>query len=210
MFLLFAICEARAAPACEQTSGQTWETFEDYHPVTRKSSLLLEGALRTDCGLNGLNPYYQRAQAGFAFQVLRHLQIRPYYSFVAKQAGANRTHSIELEIIANNLTLRRWRMEEENRIEEEFRPSGDTTAYTNKFQFGRNLRAGKMRMEPYAEGYAKYDLRYRGFQYTRLYAGVRKTLTQKLFMELFFVRQFGSHLSPGSSNAIGLTLRASF
>jgi hypothetical protein len=210
LVLLFAARAAHAAPSCEHRGTQTWETFEDNHPLTEKTDLMLAGGLRTGCGFSGISPYYERAQAGFEIQAMRHLQFRPYYMLIVKQPGTQRTHSIALEINANNLALAHWRVTDKNRMEESFQPSGATTRYTNEAQFTRPISWGDARIEPYVKGQAKYDLRYLGWVYTRVYAGINKPLTPKVSLDGYFVRQFGSHLSPGTANAIGLTVHTRF
>jgi hypothetical protein len=201
---------AKAAPSCASDGEETWETFEELHALGEKTDLLMYGALRTDCGFSRIDLYYKRVQAGFSFQPLKHLQIRPYYYLIVKDPSAKRTHAICLELNANDFSLHRWRIEEKNRIEEDFQPSGNTTRFTDQLELGRPVRVGGLRVEPYAKGYAKYDLRYLGWAYTRVYLGAYKQLPHRMTLDGYYVRQFGSHLEPGTTNAIGLTIHARF
>ncbi|MGH9687968.1 MAG: DUF2490 domain-containing protein [Candidatus Acidiferrales bacterium] len=211
LLLVLAAQLAHAAPSCDQSAVQTWETFEDYHALGEKTQLLMEAELRTNCGLNGnIYPYYQRAEAGFTFQPLKHLEIRPYYYLTFKNPGAKRTHAIILQITANNFELHRWIISDENRIEEDFQPVQQTTRYTNQLRLARRLRIDGIRAEPYAKGRVTYDLRFRGLAYSRVYVGVEKPLTPKVSLDGYYVRQFGSKLVPGMVNGIGLTVRTSF
>lgn len=211
LLVFFTACAAYGAPPCSQSGAQAWVTVEDYHPITPKTNFLLEGALRTDdCGAGGFYPYYGRAEAGFSFQPLKHLEVRPYYLMIVKRPGSKRIHGISLELVANNFKLGHWVMEDENRIEEEFVPTGTTTTYTNEIEFIRPLRLGAIRLAPYVEGETKYDLKYMSGKYTRAFIGIRKPLNRKMSLEAYYVRQFGLALEPGYANGIGFTLIAHY
>jgi Protein of unknown function (DUF2490) len=212
VLLLFVLAAhpLHAAPACDQTGVQTWETIEADHALSNKTELFMEGALRTDCGLSDIYPYYQRAEAGFSLQPLAHLQVRPYYFLQINQPGVKRKHVINLEINANDFSLHHWIVADTNRFEEDFQPSGDTTRYTNELQVSRPVRPDGLRLEPYVKGRAKYDLKSLGLVYTRLYVGVKKPLTRKLSLDGYYVRQFGAHLEPGIVNGIGVTVKLQF
>jgi hypothetical protein len=211
LFLLAAACAASATPACQSNGVQTWETFEEHHPLTSTTDLLLSEAPRTaDCGWNGFYPYYNRIQAGFIFQPLAHLEIRTFYMMIINEPGTKRTHIPTLELNATDLKLGRWIVFDGNRMEEDFQPSGNTTRYTNWLQLTRPIYLGHSRFEPYVKGLAKYDLRYLGWAYTRAYAGVNKPLSKKLAIDGYFVRHFGSHLSPGDAYGVGVTFHARF
>ncbi len=208
MLLVLAVRPAHAAPSCQQSGVQTWETIEVSHALSMKTELFMEGALRTNCGLSGINPYYQKAEAGFVLQPRKHLRISSYYFLQINEPGVNRKHVLNLEIGPNNFTLHHWIVEDRNRFEEDFQSSGDTTRYSNELRLARPLRAGGLHLEPYAEGRGKYDLKYLGWVYTRVYVGIKKPLTQKISLDGYYVRQFGAHLNPGIVNGIGLTVRA--
>ena len=214
LLVLLPARTAQAAPACTDSGAETWDTFEDYHALgqEKKTDLLLEGAVRTDCGFSDIQLNYRKAKAGFSFQPLKHLEIRPYYFLVVKEPGTKRTQGLSVEIIADDIPLgRRLLLEEKNRFEEDFRPTGKTTRYANMIQLFRPVRVGDVYLKPYAKGQAKYDLRYLGWVYTQLYFGVQKPLARrKLILDGYYVRQFGSHLSPGSFNGIGMTVRTYF
>lgn len=215
IILFFALAMLAARPAraasCQQSGVQTWETFEDLHPVGESTQLLMEAALRTDCGLDGnTSLYYQRVEGGLVFQPLKHLQIRPYYFLSIKKAGASRSHGINLAFTANNFKFHHWGIRDENRIEEDFLPSEDTTRYTNELEFNRRVRVHGLEMEPYLKGYVKYDLKHMGWAYERVYAGFTKTLKPKLLLDVYYVRHYGTSLDPGDTSAIGLTVRGRF
>lgn len=144
------------------------------------------------------------------FQPLKHLEIRPYYYLTFKNPGSKRTHSINLQVTANNFKLRRWTISDENRVEQDFQPSGPTIRYTNQLRLGRTIRPDGIHLGAYAKGRVTYDLRYRDVAYSRLYAGIEKTLTPKISVDGYYVRQFGTALVPGNVNGIGPTVRTFF
>jgi hypothetical protein len=207
---LLAARPALAAP-CNQTAWQTWDTFMDYHPIGETTDLLMAAGIRTDCGLGGnIDPYFQQVVAGVTLQPFKHLQIFPFYDFVMEQAAASRYHGFNLEFRANNFEFHHWGLNDANRMEEDLQPTGDTTRYTNQLELTRRVRLHATEFETYAKGYAKYDLKYLSWAYERVYVGARKPLTPKLTLDVYYLRQYGTHLVTGNKNAIGLTVRARF
>jgi Protein of unknown function (DUF2490) len=202
LLLLSASRPAKAAPSCSHSGGQTWEYFNATHSLSEHTSLALGGSMRTNCGFGGFNPYNGRGAVGIRWRPLKHLEIYPAYTFLAITPGPAKIHEISLEISAVDLPIGRWAIQENNKIEEDFRPSGSTTRYSNELELSRPMRLGRFRLVPFAAEYLKYDLHRRGWNYTRLMIGASKSLTKKLSLQIYYARTNGSHFSPGITNAL--------
>lgn len=210
LFSLPVALAAQAAPSCAKSGGQTWDTFENSHPLTRRTNLLLEGAVKTDCGVGSPHLYYWRAEGGFGFRPQQHLEIRSFYEFIEHEPGANSSNIIALEAGVVGIRLGNWRLSDRNRFEGDFFPSVTTSRYGNYVELARPMRLRGAEIEPFAEEVIKYDLRFHGWVYTRLQLGVTKSLTKELSVRAYYVRQNGSHLSPGSLNGIGIAVLTYF
>lgn len=206
VLLLAAAAPALAAPACGYRGGQTWETLEENHPLGRASQLYLSGSLRTNCGFGGLHPYNGRGGVGFRWRPAKHLEVFPYYAFLAIAPGPNEIHEIALQIGAVDLPLGILAVQERNTIEEDFRSSGSTTRYTNELEISHPVRWEQVRFEPFAEEAVKYDLHRHGWDYTRLEAGASKEISKKFSLRIYYARQNGSRFSHGIINALGIQM----
>jgi hypothetical protein len=186
------------------------------HALREGTDLLLSGSVRL--GRDASHPVYERLGAGLAFRMSesggrhRYLTLTPHYTYTATQpfAGEDRRENRLTLETTGGVSLGRWTVSDRNDIDRRFIDPKPTTRYRNRVQLERKLRLAHTALRGFASDEISYEWRYNAWTRNRFIIGAGKSLSERVTLDLYYVRQNDGYGHPGDLNAVGFTLRTRF
>jgi len=203
--------QAQAPPRDDQ---QFWHETQFIKPLTERADLMIAGVLRA--GRARQRPVDERIGAGVKFKLNQYLSFTPLYFYVDQQPFAGRRIN-EHRLIADltvKVRLGKFTLTNRNRYEHRIRHrERDFEVYRNRLLIDHPAKLGSFTFKPFVGSEVFYsslrgnDLRRQGWSRARYLGGVNKQFNERLYGELFYVRQQDGFSRPGNVHAIGTLLR---
>jgi Protein of unknown function (DUF2490) len=212
---LLLLLSAVPRPARAQSSGQFprddaqgWMDIEETHDLRGKVQLTLNGGLRWSQDAGHL--VYRRVGGGLALKVNKYLTLSPYYNFYSTDSSRvreARENRIALAATAG-VPVGRWRVRDRNLIERRFLVGGRTWRYRNRLEVERSTHLAHSHLRLFVWDEVFYDSAVSAWARNRAAIGAGKEISQRLSLDLYYLRQNDRFTRPGDLNVIGITIRA--
>ncbi len=203
-------------PPLPRTDNQIWMDVTASHALGRTTDLVLSGGTRL--GQDASHFVYERFGAGLAFKLgeasrwRKYVTVTPFYTYLAAQpfAGEDRRENRVALDTAVALPLGRWTLGTRHDIERRFIDPRDTTRYRTRLQLEREIRVAHTSFRAFTSDEVYYEWRYHAWTRNRFIIGGGKSLSERLALDIYYVRQNDGFSRPGDLNAVGFTLRTRF
>jgi Protein of unknown function (DUF2490) len=198
--------EAQQRPQYPGEDSQIWLEWQGDHPLGSRRSLLIDGGLHGSNGAGHL--IYRRVGAGISFRRWKFLTLAPSYHFYqvdSSPARESRENRLTLAATAA-LPIGRWTLGNRDRIERRFLAGGNSWRFRNRLEVMRGVTWRRAKLEVFARDEVFYETKVHAWTRNRAMLGAEKTLSPRLSLGLYFVRQDDGYVRPGSLNGLGITL----
>ena len=194
------------------TDWQVWPEVDLAIKLNQRVSVLGMGTLHFGKNVSDLNE--EQAGVGFNFILNKYFSFSPDYRYGRGQPpGRNHTHEHRffLDFTARAPLKKGFVVSDRNRFELRRINGIESHRYRNKLQIERPVTVADRKVTPYLAGEAFYDDRYRIWNRTRIYAGVRVPLGQHLTLDPYFLEQFDVRDRPFERrHVIAINLRIDY
>lgn len=216
LLLLVLFCCLGAANAAAQTVAdaddyQSWNDVQATVPVNEKFDLFFSGTLRFGSNVSRLND--ARLAAGVVYKPSRAWSLSPFYWHIRARnsRGVFQTeHRLNLRV-NYRFPFKKFGLSHRSGFEYRIRPGQNSWRYrpsvTVEKELPKKLVSGA---RVFVTEEVFYDSILKKFSRNRFTVGVGKTLTKKLALDVFYMRQSDNNSRPGNLNVIGTTWRLRF
>jgi hypothetical protein len=190
--------------------NQFWGAVQVSAPVRKKVDLVLGGTLRLGDDLSRL--VYERGSAGLLFKLGEHVTLAPIYGYIATQVVPQldvRENRFSLDT-AVSFPLERFTFTDHNILDRRFVGPTHFSRYRNMLQISRVVKLREVTLLLFVADEIAYEWRVDALTRNRFSIGGGKSLSKKVSIDLFYLRQNGAYARPRDINAIGTTLRIRF
>jgi Protein of unknown function (DUF2490) len=215
----FSVAGARAQSS-GSTQGQTLPEIDLYwnlHPAYRLEMVTSRTNDTTDYNSISIGPtlYYSlRPESGLEERTAEKLMGNQIVFGAGYRAVLNTDkpdeNRVELDVTPSYLLPGRVLVDDRNRIDLRSLSTGFSWRYRNRASITRPFKMHRLKLAPYSEVEAYYDIE-SGFWDKITYTfGVTIDLPKNTDVQTYYERQHNIHTSPGDVNAFGITLQKYF
>ncbi|MFN0280153.1 MAG: DUF2490 domain-containing protein [Pyrinomonadaceae bacterium] len=183
---------------------QSWNEIQLTVPMGKRVDFLTKLTMRIGKDVTRLNS--GRIAIGYVWKPIKQVSVSPLYTFV------NGRNSAGLFTIENRLSIagayrfpvRRFGLTHRSTIERRFRVPVNSWRYRAQFMIDKDI---SEKVIPKAKFFLSNEVFYhsitRRFSRNRFSAGITKTLTDNVALDLFYMRQNDGTVQTGDLNIIG-------
>lgn len=208
LFLISIANDAAAQSKLPRDDVQEWNELQLAAPVHPRIDLVLDGQLRFGDRISRV--VVTRGSAGLALKLNNHFTLTPGYVYqIAEPLPDRKTieHRITLTG-ALKFSLGKFNISDNNLIERRLLNSrADATRYRNRLRVEHPVSIRDFRLDVFLSDEVYYDWSVNAWARNRFYAGGGKKLSDRFYVEIFYLKQNDGHVRPGDLNAIGTVLR---
>jgi hypothetical protein len=217
--LLLALCTLCFLPAATLAQStqtfpsndtQVWSSFPTQHRLKENVDLSLNAAFRWSADAGHL--VYERVGAGLDFRWHRYITFSPEYRFYSRDitpAEEARENRISLGATVD-IPLGAWRLSDRNLGERRFLVGRDTWRYRNRLRLERRVKLLSTSLALFVWDEVFFDGGADAWTRNRLAIGGGKSISERVAVDLYYLRQNDSYTRPGDLNTIGITVRTRF
>jgi len=198
------------AQTADADDNQSWNDVQITVPASEQFDFTLSGTFRFGKNITRLNE--RRIAVGFAYKPTKSWSLQPFYIYIQARnsRGIFQTeHRLNFRAIYRfpikqfGLSHRSWveRRLRQPRNSWRYRPSLTVEKDIGKFISGAKI---------FATEEIFYDSVLKKFSRNRFSVGITKTLTRKLSLDIFYLRQNDGFSRPGDLNVIGTSWKIKF
>jgi Protein of unknown function (DUF2490) len=207
----FALLAALPCPAAAQSAArfpqddnQVWGDWYGAHPLGEGVSLGVDGGLRA--GSDAGHLIYRRIGVSVSFRLRKYLTVTPSYHFYQRDsAPARESRENRLSLAATaTLPLGRWGVSDRNLLERHFLARGNSWRYRNRMEVVRHFAWRREKLRAFAWDEVFYDSSVRAWSRNRVVLGAGKSLSPRLSLDIYFLRQNDSFSRPADLNTLGI------
>ena len=158
------------------------------------------------------HPVYERGVAGLSFRLAKYVTLSSLYGYFATQMLAgqdSREHRLSFDATVS-APVSRCIVSDKSVFDRRFRDPKDSTRYHNKLQLEREIRVARVSLRVFISDEALYDWSLKGWVRNRLAIGGGKSLSRKLSVEVYYLRQNATRMVPRDVHAAGITVKTRF
>lgn len=197
---------SQSATVIDDEDLQSWNDIQLTVAMAKKVDFVTKASLRF--GRNITTLVDGRYQVGFAFKTFGRFTIAPSYTFVRARntSGHFRTEHRPTLSATYRFPIKQFGLSHRSTIERRLRRPADIWRYRALLAFEKNLPANVLRDAKFFIGNEVfYDNVTHKFYRNRFNAGVTKTLSGNLSLDIYYLRQNDSFSRPGDLHVIGTT-----
>jgi Protein of unknown function (DUF2490) len=194
--------KAQTPPLVNQDDFQSWNDVQLTVPLSKKVDFVTQFTMRFGKNVSRLND--GRFQFGFAYKPNKHWTIQPFYWFINARdsRGRSRTENrLNLRVVYK-FPIKKFGLSHRSWFEYRIRTTGNSWRYRPSLTFEKDL-PKKFNAKVYFTEEPFYDSILKKFSRNRFTVGINKTLTKKLSLDIFYMRQNDGFSRPGDLHAIG-------
>jgi Protein of unknown function (DUF2490) len=208
LILLWSLTEAKSqVPALvAQDDIQSWNDIQLTIPVSKKVDFVTQLTGRFGKNISRLND--ARYQFGFAFKPDKTWTLQPFYWNIRARDSRGRfrtEHRLNLRI-GYKFPIKSFGLSHRSWFEYRLRSVGKSWRYRPSLTFEKEL-PKSFKAKLYITEEPFYDSILKKFSRNRFTIGVNKTLTKKLSVDVFYMRQNDGFSRPGDLNVLGTNLK---
>jgi len=203
-FLVPVIVRAQVADADD---NQSWNDVQLTVPVNERFDFTSSGTLRFGKNITRLND--RRIAVGFVYKPNNSWSFQPFYwNIVARNAvGRFRAeHRLNLRV-GYRFPFKRFGLSHRSWIERRLREPRNSWRYRPSLTFEKGIEKIVPGARIFVTEEVFYDSILKRFSRNRFSVGINKTLTGKLSLDVFYLRQNDGFSRPGDLNVIGTSLK---
>ncbi len=210
LFLCFAVLSGRAAILAQSQAVQDDEDVQSWNdvqltvPVTKRLDLVTSVTMRFGKNVTRLND--GRYQIGFTWKPRKDFSITPFFWYIGARNSSGRfriEQRLNLRAVYK-FPLKNFGLSHRSWFEYRIRGVGNTWRYRPSLTFEKNIPKKLfsnakffVTEEPF------YDSATSKFSRNRITAGISKTITRILALDVYFMRQNDGFSRPGDLNVVG-------
>ena len=193
------------------TDTQLWTSVYTTTGLDKHFDLLLNGQLRFGNHVSTLID--ERVQTGFSYHTFSWLTLSPVYSYINHdQPGYTPFTENRIDFSATvHFPVHELRIALKSTGEWRFRdPQGNSFRFRERLTLDHFIGKKAWGLTGYVSDEVFWDSDKDKWVRNRFYAGFKKTLTQNVKLDLFYMQQSDDYASPGNLSVIGLAFRLFF
>ncbi len=205
-FLIF-LCglisvKSQTPPLVEQDDVQSWNDIQLTIPMSKKVDFVSQLTGRFGKNISRLND--ARYQFGFSFKPNKTWSFHPFYWNIKARDSRSRfrtEHRLNLRI-GFKFPTKTFGLSHRSWFEYRIRNTGKSWRYRPSLTFEKEF-PKKFNAKVYITEEPFYDSILKKFSRNRFTVGINKTLTKKLSLDIYYMRQNDGNSRPGDLNVIG-------
>ena len=210
-----------AAVAAPLLSGQTttsrppneMETrlgYENSHALNQRARLLF--GVETFYSRDSGSFPFRRVLAGVAVHLNDHLSVEPYYEYIIITSTSGRASPTNRLGFAATVGApwKGWTISDRNSGEQNLRTAGNYWRYINELGVQHPLRLGSLRLNGFVRDEVYYTSVLHLWYRNRVIVGAEHRLSERVAVEVYYLRQHGSHSWPANLDGIQMSLNTEF
>jgi len=198
------------AQTADADDNQSWNDVQLTVPINERFDFTLAGTFRFGKNITRLND--RRIAAGFVYKPNKSWSFQPFYWHILARNASGRfltEHRLNIRA-AYRFPFKRFGLSHRSWVERRLRQPRNSWRYrpslTVEKDIGKIISGAKI----FATEEIFYDSILKRFSRNRFSVGITKTLTSKLSLDVFYLRQNDGFSRPGDLNVVGTTWRIKF
>ena len=207
LIFAFLVPVCVAAQVADADDVQSWNDVQLTVPVNERFDFTASGTLRFGKNITRLND--RRVAVGFVYKPHKSWSLQPFYWHITARnaVGEFRTeHRLNLRV-GYRFPLKRFGLAHRSWIERRLRQPRNSWRYRPSLTFEKGIEKIVPGARVFVTEEVFYDSILKRFSRNRLSVGINKTLTGKLSLDVFYLRQNDGFSRPGDLNVIGTSFR---
>lgn len=190
----------------DEDDTQSWNEFQLTVPMSKQMDFYLAATARFGDNVSRITD--QRLSLGFVYKPHKSWSLMPFYQNISARNSRGRfrtEHRLNLRV-GYRFPFKKFGLSHRSTFEYRMRSPQNSWRYRPSLTFEKEL---PEKFIPGAKIFLTeeifYDSLLRKFSRNRLTAGMTKTLTKKLALDVYYMRQNDGFSRPGDLNVIGTT-----
>jgi hypothetical protein len=201
---LLLFLPALVAAQADDEDTQSWNDVQLTVPVHSKVDIVLQGTVRFGNDLS--RAIEGRAGAGLAWKVHPNFSVSPGYLYIETRNSAGQLRTEHRYVLSSRyrFPIRAFGLSHRSQYEYRVRSAGNSWRYRPSITFEKELPENFI---PKAKLFLTEEVFYVStadrFSRNRFSIGINKTITPKLSLDIYYLRQNDGTSHPGDLNVIG-------
>jgi Protein of unknown function (DUF2490) len=189
---------------------QSWAELDASHPLNEKTDFLVSAGLRYGDDQGHL--IYRRITSGFAFHWHKLVTLEPYYQYSVSDTIFGPQTSEHRVALATTIgtSWKHWEVSDRNLGERRFIEAARDWRYRNRVEFRREVVLVRQKLTAFAWDEVFYSSTPNRWYRNRFALGAGRKVSDRISIDVYYLRQNDGISRPGDLNALGLTLRTRF
>jgi hypothetical protein len=204
---LCGLCISGAAQIADADDFQSWNDLQLAVLVNERFDITLTGTFRFGKNVTQLND--RRIAAGIVYKPNKSWAFQPFYwNIVARNARGRFLMEHRLNFRATyRFPFKKFGLSHRSWIERRLRKPRNSWRYRPSLTFEKDIGKVISGARVFVTEEVFYDSILKKFSRNRFSAGINKTLTKKLSLDVFYLRQNDGFSRPGDLNVIGTSFK---
>ncbi len=208
VLMSFSLLFADAQTVTDDEDIQSWNDLQLTVPMSKKFDFYTTVTMRFGKNVTRLND--GRYAFGFIYKPNKSWTIQPFYWFInVRNSRGQFRHEDRLNLrVGYRFPFKKFGLSHRSTFEYRLRSPENSFRYRPSLTFDRDI---PKKIIPKAKFYVTeevfYDSLLNKFSRNRFTVGITKTLTPKLSLELYYMRQNDGFSRPGDLNVIGTSFK---
>jgi Protein of unknown function (DUF2490) len=209
MFLLCSATKAQTPPLLAQDDIQEWNEVQLTVPLSKKVDFSANAAFRFGKHISQFID--GRIHLGVIWHPNKTWSFQPFYSNIKLRDSRGRVrHEDRFSLrIGYKFPIKKFALLNRNMFEYRIRSTGNFWRYRTSLTVEKEL-PKKLKSKIFVTEEVFYDSISDKFSRNRLTVGINRTLTKKLSIDIFYMRQNDGNSRPGDFHVIGNTWKIKF
>jgi hypothetical protein len=206
LFLSFISINGQNSSLVQQDDNQSWNDVQLTVPMSKKVDFVTQITGRFGKNISRLND--GRFQFGFVYKPDKKWSFHPFYWNIKARDSRSRfriEHRLNFRI-GYKFPIKKFGLSHRSWFEYRIRGTGNSWRYRPSLTFEKEL-PKKFKSKFYVTEEVFYDSILDKFSRNRFTVGINRTLTKKLSVDVYYMRQNDGNSRPGDLNVIGTTWR---
>lgn len=198
------------AQTVDEDDNLSWNDIQVTIPVNKELDFFLQGTMRFGNDISRLNEH--RAGAGFVYKPSKAWSVQSSYVHinVRNSKGKFRPENRLALRIGYQFPIKKFELFHRSMFERRFRAPQNSWRYRSSLTVEKSIKSFISGTKLFVTEEVFYDSIVGKFSRNRLSAGVIKKLTEKLSLDIYYLRQNDGYARPGDLNVIGTSWKYKF
>lgn len=208
VFICFGVLFADAQVITDDQDVQSWNDVQLTVPMSKKFDFYTAVTMRFGKNVTRLND--GRFAIGFIYKLNKSWTVQPFYWFInARNSRSQFRHEDRLSLrVGYRFPFKRFGLSHRSTFEYRLRAPQNSFRYRPSLTFDKDI---PKNIIPKAKFFVTeevfYDSILKKFSRNRFSLGITKTLSKKLSLDLYYMRQNDGFTHPGDLNIIGTSFK---
>lgn len=208
VFVCFGVLFADAQVITDDEDVQSWNDVQLTVPMSKKFDFYTAVTMRLGKNVTRLND--GRFAVGFIYKLNKSWTVQPFYWFInARNSRSQFRHEDRLSLrVGYRFPFKRFGLSHRSTFEYRLRAPQNSFRYRPSLTFDKDI---PKNIIPKAKFFVTeevfYDSILKEFSRNRFSLGVTKTLSKKLSLDIYYLRQNDGFTHPGDLNIVGTSFK---